>query len=79
MNCADVEILLAEYVEGTLHQEQKSALEGHLNDCAQCKELAEDASGAIAFIGRAATVAPPPELVTRILYEITSGPSHAAV
>jgi anti-sigma factor RsiW len=79
MNCADLEILLADYLEGTLHQEQKTALESHLYECAECRELAEDASGALAFIERAATVAPPPELVTRILYEITSGPSHAAV
>lgn len=79
MNCADLEILLADYVEGTLQPEQKTALESHLSHCANCKELAEDASGALAFIERTATVAPPPELVTRILYEITSGPSHAAV
>jgi len=79
MNCADLEILLADYVEGTLHHEQKSALESHLHECAKCRELADDAAGAMAFMERAATADAPPELVTRILYEISSGPSRAAV
>lgn len=77
MTCADLEILLAEYVDGTLHGEQKSAVEEHLATCAECGELARDAAGAVAFMGRAATLDAPPELVTRILYEITDGPSRA--
>jgi anti-sigma factor RsiW len=70
-------MLLAEYVDGTLHGEQKSAVEQHLAGCQECAELARDASEAVAFMERAATVEAPPELVTRILYEITVGPSHA--
>lgn len=77
MTCADLEILLAEYVDGTLHGEQKSAVEEHLAICPECAELARDAAGAVAFMGRAATLDAPPELVTRILYEITDGPSRA--
>src|SRR5579872_5957495 len=77
MTCADLEILLAEYVDGTLHGEQKSAVEAHLATCPECAELASDAAGAVAFMGRAATLDAPPELVTRILYEITDGPSRA--
>jgi anti-sigma factor RsiW len=79
MNCADVEISLADYLDGTLVAERKSALEGHLSTCADCEELARDAAGAVAFMERAADVTAPPELVTRILFEISSGPSHAAV
>jgi hypothetical protein len=33
----------------------------------------------VTFMERVADVATPPELVTRILFEITSGPSHTAV
>src|SRR5258708_2434638 len=79
MNCADLEILLADYVDGTLHGEQKSAVERHLADCPECRELAKDAAGAVQFMERSAEVNAPPELVTRILYEITSGPSHDLV
>lgn len=70
MNCADFEILLCDYVDGTLHGAQKSAFETHLAECPVCAELARDSAGAVAFIERAAVVDPPAELVTRILFEI---------
>jgi anti-sigma factor RsiW len=79
VNCEDVEILLADYVDGTLRSEEKSALEAHLAGCAACAELARDSAGAVAFMERAAEVEAPPELVTRILFEITAGPSHAVI
>jgi anti-sigma factor RsiW len=79
MNCADVEILLADYVDGTLAADQKSALTGHLSTCKACEELAGDIAGAVAFMERASDVTAPPELVTRILFEISSGPSHQVV
>lgn len=79
MNCADVEILLADYVDGTLRGDAASALEAHLAGCAACAELARDSSQAVEFIERAAAVEAPPELVTRILFEITAGPSRAVI
>jgi len=79
MTCADVEIRLADYVDETLHGAERSALEAHLSQCQSCAELARDSASAVAFIERASNVEAPPELVTRILFEITSGPSHAHV
>ncbi|HEY4361647.1 MAG TPA: anti-sigma factor [Bryobacteraceae bacterium] len=79
MNCADVEILLAEYVDGTLHGEPKLAVQSHLKACSGCQELADDAAAAVAFLGRVSEVEPPPELVTRILFEVTEGPSRSVV
>lgn len=79
MNCADVEILLADYQDGTLAAAQKSAIESHLSTCKACEELASDIAGAVAFMERSSEVTAPPELVTRILFEISSGPSRAAV
>lgn len=70
MNCADLEILLCDFVDGTLYGEQKSAVEAHLAGCPACAELARDAAGAVAFMERVAVVEPPVELVTRILFEI---------
>jgi hypothetical protein len=69
MNCADVEILICDYLDGTLTAERKSAVERHLAQCPACAELARDSAAAVAFIGRAADVEPPPELITRILFE----------
>jgi anti-sigma factor RsiW len=81
MNCADVDILLADYVDGTLdttdRAEQKSALESHLSQCAACADLARDAAGAVAFMERAARIEAPPELLTRILFEVANGPGAA--
>jgi hypothetical protein len=79
MNCGDVEILLAEYVDGTLRREVKSAVKKHLDSCVACRDLAHDAAGAVALIGRAARVEAPPELVTRLLFEVTHGSSRAVI
>ncbi len=79
MTCQELEILLAEYVDGTIRGEEKSAIEAHLAGCELCEELARDAAGAVAFMERASIVEPPPELVTRILFEITDGASRAEV
>jgi anti-sigma factor RsiW len=79
MTCADIEILLADYQDGTLAAGERAALESHLAGCKACEELARDVAGAMAFMERASEVTAPPELVTRILFEISSGPSHAAV
>ena len=76
ITCTEFEILLADYLDGTLGADQKSALESHQSSCAACAELAKDAAGAVEFMERAATVAPPPAMVNRILFEVTSGPSR---
>jgi hypothetical protein len=77
MNCADLEALICDYVDGTLHGEQKTAVEEHLSTCASCAELARDSAGAVAFMERAAAVDPPAELLTRILFEIPQARVHA--
>jgi hypothetical protein len=69
MNCAEIEILICDYVDGTLPAAQKAELERHLAACPACAELARDSVAAIAFIERAADVEPPPELITRILFD----------
>ena len=79
MTCNEFEILLADYLDGTLATEEKGAIEEHRNTCASCAELALDAAGAMAFIERAATVDPPPAMVNRILFEVTSGASRTVI
>ena len=77
MTCAELEILLADYVDGTLHASRKSALEAHSNECATCAELIRDVSGATAFIERVSVLEPPKELVTRILFQIPTAARNA--
>ena len=69
MNCAEIEILICDYVDGTLAADQKAEVERHLAECPACAELARDSAAAVAFIERAAEVEPPPELITRILFD----------
>ena len=77
MNCADLEILICDYVDGTLYGERKAAVEEHLAGCVSCAELAKDSAGVVAFMERAAAVEPPAELLTRILFEIPDARAHA--
>src|SRR5579864_8403683 len=78
MTCAELEILLAEYVDGTLRGEEKSTLESHIAGCSACADLAKDVAGAAAFLERVATAEPPAELLTRILHQIPHGRQRAA-
>jgi hypothetical protein len=69
MNCAEIEILICDYVEGTLTAAEKAKVNLHLAVCPACMELARDSAAAVRFIARAEDVTPPPELVTRILFD----------
>jgi anti-sigma factor RsiW len=69
MKCADLEILLCDYVDGTLDAAAKTTVEEHLAGCPACAELARDAAAAAGFLARVAPIEPPAELVTRILFQ----------
>jgi len=73
MTCAELEILLCDYVDGTLRGAEKTALESHLAECGACAELAKDVAGVTAFIDTVAAAEPPAELLTRILHVIPTG------
>lgn len=73
MTCAELEILLCDYVDGTLGGAEKTALESHLAGCSACAELAKDVAGVTAFMDTVATAEPPAELLTRILHVIPNG------
>ncbi len=70
LTCADLEILLCDYVDGTLPVAQKSAVDAHLAGCPSCAEFARDCGAAVSFIGRVEDVRPPQELMTRIVFEV---------
>jgi Putative zinc-finger len=74
MTCAELEILLCDYVDGTLRGGEKTALESHLSGCVACKQLAEDVTGVTAFFERVPQATPPAELLTRILHHAPMGP-----
>jgi hypothetical protein len=70
MGCEEFEILLADYIDsGTASPEFLS----HLESCAACALLTEDAQSAVAFMEIAAEAEPPPALAGRILQATNSG------
>ncbi|MDQ6700747.1 MAG: zf-HC2 domain-containing protein [Acidobacteriota bacterium] len=73
IDCADCEALLCDYLDGALPRERRPGFEAHLAECAACAALARDAASALAFMDRAADVEPPPQLITKILYQIPRG------
>lgn len=68
MTCAELEILICDYVDGTLAPAEKADVERHLEGCSACAEMARDSAAALALIDRASVVEPPPELITRIVF-----------
>ncbi len=74
MTCAELEILLCDYVDGTLRAEERTALENHLTGCPACRQLSEDVAGVTAFFERVPAPEPPAELLTRIMHHAPMGP-----
>ena len=59
MNCAELEILLCDYIDGTLAAGARAEVERHLAECAACAGMAHDVRTAVDFVGRAEAVEPP--------------------
>ncbi len=76
MTCAEFEVLLCDYLDqqsgraSTLTADEAAAVERHMAECAVCAELARDAGSALSFMEQAAAVEPPPELLTKIMFEL---------
>ncbi len=73
MNCADVEIQLCDYLDGTLAAEGRAELESHLLGCVPCAEFAKDAGAGLAFLEHVPDAQPPQELITRIMLQAPAG------
>ncbi|MFL6448738.1 MAG: anti-sigma factor family protein [Bryobacteraceae bacterium] len=73
IDCAQFEVLLADYVDGTLPESEKARVEKHAADCEHCRELLADVQGAVRFLAHSEEVVPPPDLITRIAYHAPTG------
>ena len=73
VSCAEFEVLLADWIDGSLGASEREACLRHLESCAACSALAEDARSAVAFMERAADVELPPTLVTKVLQATNAG------
>jgi hypothetical protein len=73
VSCAEFEVMLADWIDESLGASGRDACLRHLESCAACKALAEDARSAVAFMERAADVEVPPTLVSRVLQATNAG------
>jgi anti-sigma factor RsiW len=73
MNCGDFESKLADYIDGTLGEAERAALETHAAACPVCREFMAEVVGAAAFLKRVEEGEPPAPLITRIAYQAPQG------
>jgi hypothetical protein len=76
LNCAEFEILLADYLDGALtgaRQSERDEFLRHRESCEACAAMAKDVESAMAFMERAAEPEPPAILLTKILHATNSG------
>jgi hypothetical protein len=70
LGCAEFEIILCDYIDGTLSAAERAAVESHQRSCPACAQFAQDVTCAVDFISRSADVVTPPELLTKIAFDI---------
>ncbi len=73
MNCTAFETALADYLDGTLPDAERAAVEQHAAGCPDCRTFMAEVSGGLGWIQGAAAVEPPAELITRIAYLAPAG------
>ena len=75
--CAEFEVLLADFLDGTLdapgREAERDSFAQHLESCEACAAMERDVRGAMAFMDMAAEAEPPRELAGRILHATNSG------
>lgn len=80
MQCAEVEALLAEALDGTLQGPQMAAFEAHQRGCASCRTMVEEAQAGMHWLKGLDEAEPPHNLVHNILAQtIGALPSEHAM
>jgi Putative zinc-finger len=80
MQCAEVEALLAEALDGALHGPTLAAFEAHEQSCAACRSMVEEARAGMHLLEALEEAEPPRNLVHNILAQtIGALPSEHAV
>ncbi len=70
MKCEEIQERLSEYIEQTLNQEEKSAVEGHLSTCVRCRAESEILTQSIRTVSDLPPVEPPPGFSRKVMSRI---------
>jgi Putative zinc-finger len=69
MNCPEFESILADYLDGTLTNSERAAVELHAAECAPCRTFMAEVTNGVSLLKSLEPVEPPPALVTRIAFQ----------
>jgi len=73
MKCPEFESILADYLDGTLSNTERAAVELHAAECAACGTFMAEVSSGVALLGKLEAIEPPPALITRIAFQSPLG------
>lgn len=68
MKCPEFESILADYLDGTLTNTERAAVELHAAECAPCGAFMAEVTHGVSLLETVPAVDPPPELITRIAF-----------
>lgn len=69
MHCAEFDLIVCDYVDGTLSSAGRSACDQHLAGCAGCREAVAEQRALLSFLEGVPEVEPPQELITRLVQD----------
>ncbi len=73
MNCPEFESILADYLDGTLSNSERAAVELHAAECAPCREFMADVTQGAVLVEKLEVIEPPQALITKIAYQAPLG------
>ena len=73
MKCPEFESILADYIDGTLSNTERAAVELHAAECAPCGAFMAEVTHGISLIATMGEIEPPPELITRLAFQAPIG------
>ena len=80
MTCQDADLLLDDFVDGTLGGADRERVAAHLGECAACRRLADGLRGVVEAAGRLPDrIAPERDLWPAIAAELGRGSRHSGV
>lgn len=73
MTCPEFESILADYLDGTLANAERAAVELHAAECAVCRAFKDEVTSGVNLLQSLEQVEPPPALITRLAYQAPFG------
>jgi hypothetical protein len=73
MKCPEFESILADYLDGTLSNSERAAVELHAAECAPCGAFMAEVTQGVSLLATMEAVEPPPELITRLAFQAPVG------